>query len=156
MPVSMVLAQSAITEGGELFPTILLYLWRLYIDVYSPVDLLVWAPAHREFPLGKDGEGLRGGNLSINGFSKLGTYTGRLDIFSPTIARMNNYSPSLTNFYLDTPPVGPTLEPLDYTPLPGRLGQPHRYPQTRTGDFPQTGASKDPPSPPPPPPRTYP
>ena len=71
-----------------------------------------WASARRSFPLGEDREKSIRGNLSDNSFSKLGAYAGRFDNLSPSIARTNNPSPSLTNVYLDTPPVGPTTDPL--------------------------------------------
>ena len=115
-PSSTVLIQSMIAEGGEIFPTILWDIQRLYPEVYSPVVSLGSAPAHREFPLREDGEGLSSGNLSINTFSKFGTYAGRFDNLGLIIARVNNPSPSLTNVYLDTPPVGPTTDPLEYAP----------------------------------------
>ena len=151
-PVSTVLDQYAIAEGDELLPSILLHIRRLYPEVYGLAVTLGRAPVHREFTLGEDGEGLSGGNISVNRFSKLGDYTGRFDNLSSIIARMNNPSPILTNVYLDTPPMGLTPEPLEYTPPPGRLWRPHRYPQTRTGEVPHTGA------PPPqyPPPSTHP
>ena len=116
VPVSTVLTQSMILDGDELFPAILSQLRRLYPEVYSLAIYLVWVTAHREFLLGEDGDGLSGGNLSDNRFSKLGAYAGRFDNIIPSIARMNNPSPSLTNVYIDTPTVGPTLDPLEYAP----------------------------------------
>ena len=95
-----------------------------------------------EFSLREDGEGFSGGSLSINSFIKLCTYAGIFDNIIPSIVRMNNPIPSLTNVYLDTPLVVPTPDPLEYAPPPGRLSQTHGYPQTRTGGVLQTGASK--------------
>ena len=112
MPAPKILAQSAISEGGEPFPAILSHIQILYLEVYNSVVSLCWAPACREFPLGYYGEGLRSGNLSINRFSILGAYVGIFDNLSPSTARMNNPSPNLTNVYLYTPPVGPTPDPL--------------------------------------------
>ena len=80
--------------------------------MYGPAVSFGWAPACRNFLLGEDGGGFSGGNLSINIFSKSGGYSGRFDNLIPSIARMNNPSPNLTNFYLDTPPTGPTPGPL--------------------------------------------
>ena len=60
----------------------------------------------------KNGEGLSGNNLIINSFSKLGSYAGIFDNLSPSISRMNNPSPSLDHVYLDTPQLGPTMDPL--------------------------------------------
>ena len=56
--------------------------------------------------------------------------------------------------YLDTPLVGPTQEPLEYVPLPGRLGRPSRYPPSSTG--PQSGSARRRPALPPPPYNTHP
>ena len=44
-PVSMVLSQYTIAEGGELFPEILKHLRRLYPEVFGPAVSLVQAPA---------------------------------------------------------------------------------------------------------------
>ena len=79
------------------------------------------APAVRELPLLEDGEGLTGGTLRDNSFSKLGAYIARFDNISPSIARMNNPSPSLTNVYLDTPLVGPRRIPLSTPPCQDSL-----------------------------------
>ena len=103
------------------------------------------APAHREFHLGEDGEGLSGGDLIINIFSELGVYAGRFKNITPSTARMNNPSPNLTNVYVATPPVGPTPELLEYAPPPGCIGLTHGYPHTITGGVPHAGALKSPP-----------
>ena len=95
---------------------ILSHLQRLYTEAYGPAVSLGQVPARRYFPMGEDGEGLSGGNISINRFSKLGAYAGRFDYLSPIITRMNNPRPSLTTVYLDTPPVGPTPDSLEYAP----------------------------------------
>ena len=115
-PASTVLAQSVIVEGDELFPAILQHLQILYPEVYVPVVSLGWEPACRDFCLVEDGEGLSGGSLSGNSFSKLGAYTGKFNHLSPSIARMNNPRPNLTHFYLDNSPVVPTMDPLEYAP----------------------------------------
>ena len=99
----------------------------------------------KEFPLGEDGEGLSGGNLSVNCFFKLGAYAGRFENSRPSTSQMNNPNPILTNVYLDTPPVSPTSEPLEYSPPPGRLGCPQGHTQTRTGGDLHTNASPPPP-----------
>ena len=80
--------------------------------MYGPAVSLFQAPACTEFPLREDGEGLSGGNLSDNSFSKLGTYAGIFDNLSPSIASMNNPILIIPYVYLDTPPVCPTPEPL--------------------------------------------
>ena len=147
-PAYMVLDQSAIAEGGKLFPVIFSHLRILNPEVCGPAFSLGWFSYCREFPIGEEGEGLSGGNYSLNVFSKLGACADRFKNLSPSIARMNNHSPSLTNPYLDTPLVGPTPDPLEYIRLSGHLGQTHRYPLTRTGVFPQTGASNPPALPP--------
>ena len=157
-PAYMVLAQSDIADGGKLFPVILSHLHILYLEVYVPAVSLGWAPARREFPLGYYGEGLSCSNIIINSLSKLGAYTGKFDNIIPIIERMNNPSPSLTNVYLDTPPVGLTPDPLEYAPPPplGRLGKTYSYPQTSIVGVLHTSASKISLSPPPPPSRTHP
>ena len=48
---------------------------------------------------------------------------------------MNNPSPNLITVYLDTPLVGPTPEPLEHVPSPGRLGKPSGYSPTSTGSY---------------------
>ena len=73
---STVLIHSSIAEGDHVFPEILLHLRRLYPEVYGPVVSLGSSPVLREFPLGEDGEVLSNVNLSVNSFSKLGTYVG--------------------------------------------------------------------------------
>ena len=146
-PTSTVLTQPVVAEGGEIFWAIVSHLRRLYPEVYGPAVSLGRVPERREFLL-REGGIFSIGNSSVTKFSKLGAYTGIFNNLSPSIARMRNTSPSLTNFYLDTPLVGPTMERLEYAPSPGRLGQPHSYPLTRTGGVPHTGASKSPPPPP--------
>ena len=64
------------------------------------------------------------------------------------LAGMNNSCPNLTTFYLDTPLVGLSPEPLEYAPSPGRLRQPSGYPPTSTGAY--IGGSRRRPTPPPP------
>ena len=77
---------------------------------------LVRVPARREFHLREDGVGLDGSSINNNRFSELGAYACRFNNLSPSTASMNNPSPKLTHAYLDTPPVGPTPEPLEYAP----------------------------------------
>ena len=43
-PAFTVLAQSAVAEGGDLFPVLLAYLRRLYPEVYGPVVSMGKAP----------------------------------------------------------------------------------------------------------------
>ena len=112
-PASTVLAQSVIAEGDKIFPGILSHLRRMYPEVYGPAVYLGWVPVRREFLIGEDVEVLSSGNLSINSFGKLGTYAGRFDNFSTSIAILNKPSPILTNISLDTPQVGPKTEPLE-------------------------------------------
>ena len=134
VPASMVLAQSAVAEGDEIFLAFLSHLRRLYPKVYGSAVSLGWVPERREFPL-REGEGLSGGT-SVNRFSKLGAYVGRFNHIN--LAQMNNKSPNLTTVYLYTPLVGPTPETLEYVPSPDRLGQPHGYPPISTGGGPHT------------------
>ena len=117
-PASTVLAQSAVSEGDELFLVFLSNLRKLYPEVYGPAVSLGWAPERMEFPI-REGGGLSGGT-SVNSFSKLGAYADRFNHIN--LSRMNNLSPNLTTVYLDTPLVGPTPDPLEYVPSPGRLG----------------------------------
>ena len=104
------------------------------------------APERREIQIGEV-EGLSGGNSSVHSSIKSGAYTGRLA--NHNLAGMNNSSPNLTNVYLDKPLVVPKLEPLEYVPLPGCLGQPSKYPPTSTGAY-IGGFRRRPPPPPPP------
>ena len=129
-PAPMVLTQSAVAEGGELFPELLAHLRRLYPDVYGSAVGTSWVPECRDIQIG-EGEGLSGGNYSVHGTIKLGTYAGRLANLN--LAGINYPSPNLNTVYLDTPLVGPTPEPLEYAPSPGRPGQPIRYPPTIAG-----------------------
>ena len=69
-----------------------------------------------------EGEVLSGNNPSVHSNIKVGAYAGRLANLN--LSGMNNPSPNLNTVYLDTPLVGPTPEPLEYVPLPGRLGHP--------------------------------
>ena len=87
------------------------------------------------------------GGTSVNSSIELGAYTGRLDYL--ILSGINKPNPNLTTVYLDTPLVGPTPEPLEYVPSPGRLGQPSGYPPSRTGTY-IGGARRRPPPPPPP------
>ena len=145
-PASIVIAQSAVSEGDELFPALMSHLRRRYPEVYGSAVGTCWAPECREIQIG-EGEGLSGGNYSVHSGIKLGAYAGRLDNLN--LSGMNNPSPNLTTVYLDTPLVGPTLDPLEYVSLSGRLGQPSRYPLTSTGAY-IGGSRRRPPSPPPP------
>ena len=105
------------------------------------------APERREIQIGEV-EGLSGGNSSVHSSIKSGAYTGRLA--NHNLAGMNNSSPNLTNVYLDKPLVVPKLEPLEYVPLPGCLGQPSGYPPSSAGGGTYTDGFKrrPPPSPP--------
>ena len=93
---------------------------------------------------------MSGGPSSVNNSIKVGAIAGR--IANLHLAGINNPSPNLTTVYLDTPLVGPTLEPLEYVPSLGRLGQPIGYPPTSI----QGKDSRQNPSPPPPPYNTHP
>ena len=113
---STVLAQSAVAEGGDLFPALLAHLRRLYPEVCGRALFTGWAPQRREVHIGEGG-GLSVGT-SVNSI-KQGSYAG---IFTNlNLAGMNNLSPNLTTLYLYTPRVGPTPEPLEYVPSPGPL-----------------------------------
>ena len=79
------------------------------------------------------------GGTSVNSIT-LGAYTGRFNHLN--LAGMNNLSPNINTVYLDTPLVRLALDPLEYVPLPGRLGQPSGYPPIITGGGPYTGGSK--------------
>ena len=68
-PASTLLAQSAVAEGGELFPELLAYPRRIYPEVYGPVVFLGRAPQRKEAHIG-EGEVLSG-KTSINSI-KLG------------------------------------------------------------------------------------
>ena len=92
------------------------------------------------------GEGLSGGT-SVNGSFKLGAYAGRLDNID--LAGIDNPSPNLTTVYLDTPLVGPTPDPLEYVPSPGRLGQPRGCPPSSTRPYSRGARRRHPPPPPP-------
>ena len=117
--------------------------------MYGPAVSLFQAPACTEFPLREDGEGLSGGNLSDNSFSKLGTYAGIFDNLSPSIASMNNPIPNVCpSRYPSSGTDSGAPEVPPPPPPPGRLGKPRGYSQTRTGSVPQTSTSKIPPSPP--------
>ena len=120
-PVSTVIAQSAVAEGDELFLALLAHLRRLYTEVYGSAVGTCRAPERREIQI-EEGEGLGSGNSSVHSSIQLIAYAGRLANLN--LAGMNNPIPNLTNLYLDTPLVGPTLEPLEYVPSPGCLGQP--------------------------------
>ena len=149
-PASTLLAQSALAEGGELFPALLTHLRRLYPEVYGSAVATCQVPERREIHIGEGG-GLRGGT-SVHIIIKLGTYAGRFNNLS--LAGMNNPIPNLTNVYLDTPLVAPTPDPLEYVPLPGRLEQPRGYTLTSTGAY--IGGYRRRPSPPSPPYHTHP
>ena len=90
-PASTVLAQSAVAEGGELFPELLEHLRRCYTEVYGSAVGTFRAPERREIQIG-EGEGLSGGNSSVHISIKLGAYAGRLANLNP--AGMNNPSPN--------------------------------------------------------------
>ena len=106
---STILTQFAVAEGDELLSVFMAHLRRLYSEVYGTTVYLGQAPERREFPIG-EGEGLRVGTSIINS-SKLGAYTGRFNHLNLSV--MNNPSSNLTTVYLDTPLVGPTLDPLE-------------------------------------------
>ena len=111
---------------------------------------MCWVPERREIQI-REGEGLSGGNSSVHSTIKLGAYTGRLANIK--LEGMNNLSPNLTTVHLDSPLVVLTPDPLEYAPLPGRLGKPSGYPPTSTGAY--MGCSRRR-SPPPTPHRTTP
>ena len=108
VPASRVLAQSVVAEGGELFPALLAHLRRQYLEMYGPVVAMGWAPERREIQIGER-KGLSGGT-GVHSSIKLVTYAGRFTNIS--LAGINKPSPNLTTVYLDTPIVGPALEPL--------------------------------------------
>ena len=135
-----------------MFPALLARLRRQYPEVYGLVVDTARAHERRELILVWGG-GLSG-STSLNISLKLGAYAGRLA--SLHLTGNINPSPNLTTVYLDTPLVGHTPEPLKYVHLPGRLGQPSRYPQSSAGGGPYTGGSKRGPPPPPPPYSTHP
>ena len=116
VPASTVLVQSALAEGGDLFPALLSHLRRQYPEVYSLGFDAARAHERRGLVLGEV-EVLSGGT-SVNSSIKLVAYAGRLANLN--LAGNINPSPNLTTVYLDTPLVGPTLEPLEYVPSPGR------------------------------------
>ena len=128
--------QSAVAEGDDLFAALLAHLRRQYPEVYGLGENTDRAPELRETLL-RAGEGMSGGT-SVNSSLNLGDYAGRLDNLN--LAGINNPSPNLTTVYLDTPLVGPTPEPLEYVPSPGRLGQPSGYPPSSTG--PHSGSAR--------------
>ena len=72
VPLSTVLAQSAVAEGGELFLGLLAHLRRQYSEVYGPVVAMDQAPKRRELQIGEGG-GLSGG-ASVHSSIKLGSY----------------------------------------------------------------------------------
>ena len=135
-PASTVLVPSAVSEGGDLFGALLAHLRRRYPEVYGLGENTARAPDRREIQI-RTGEEICGGNLSLNSSLNLGAYASRLDNIN--LVGINNHSPNLTTVYLDNPLVGPTLDPLEYVPSPGRLGQPSRYPPRTTG--PQSGSA---------------
>ena len=149
--VSTVLAQFAVAEGGDPFLALLVHLRRRYPEVYGSAVGTSRAPECRKIQIG-EGEVLSGGNSSIHINIKLGAYSGRLANLN--LAGINNPSPNLTTVYVDTPLVGPTPEPLEYTPSSGHLGQPSGYPPTITGAY--IGASRRSLPPPTPPYSTHP
>ena len=55
VPLSTVLAQSAVAEGGELFLGLLAHLRRQYSEVYGPVVAMDQAPKRRELQIGEGG-----------------------------------------------------------------------------------------------------
>ena len=114
----------------DLFPALLSHLKRQYLEVYVLGVDTAWAHECREIIL-REGEGLSGVPSSINSIIKLGAYAGRLDNLN--LAGNINPRPNLTTVYLDTPLVGPTPDPLEYVPSPGRLGQPNGYPLNSAG-----------------------
>ena len=123
-PASTVLAQSAVAEGDEFFLALLVHLRRLYPEVYGPAVAMGWAPERREIHIG-EGEVLSS-MTNVHSSIKLGAYIGIFNNLS--LAGMNIPIPNVTTVYLDKPLVGPTPDPLEYFPLPGRLVQPSGYP----------------------------
>ena len=112
-PAYTVFVQSVVAEGGDLFPALLAYLRRQYTEVYGLAVDTDRTPERRELLLGEGG-GLSGIPSSVTSSLKLDAYAGRFDNLH--LAGINNPSPNLTTVYLDTPLVGPTLEPLEYIP----------------------------------------
>ena len=137
-PASTVLAQSAGEEVVELFPAILAHLRRRNPEVYGPAVATGWAPELKDLQI-REGGGLSGG-ISVHSSIKLGAYAGRF--INLSLAGINIPIPNLTTVYLNTPLVGPTLEPLEYVPFPDRICQPIGYPPISTGGGPSTGVSK--------------
>ena len=123
-----------------------------FLEVYGLGVDTAFEHEHRELILG-EGEGLSGGNSSVNSSIKLGAYAGRLANLN--LAGNINPSPNVTAVYLDTPLVGPTPDPLEYAPLPGRLGQPSGYPPNSAEGRLYIGGSKRRHPPPPPPYSTH-
>ena len=119
--------------------------------MYSHAVFTGRAPHLRQVQIG-EGEGFSGGT-SVNSI-KVGAYAGRFTNLN--LSGMHNLIPNLTAFYLDTPLMGPTLDPLDSVPSIGHLGQPSRYPPSSTGGGPQTGISNSCPATPPPSYNTHP
>ena len=125
-----------------------MHLRRLYPVVCSSVVGTSQAPESREIHIGER-EVFIGGNSSVHSSIKLGAYTAILDHLN--LVGINNPSHNLTTVYLETPIVVPTQDPLEYAPLPGRLGKPSGYLLTITGFY-IGGSRRRPPNPPPPPP----
>ena len=121
------------------------HLRRRYPEVYSSAVATYQAPDRREIQI-REGGGLSGG-ARVHSSIKLGAYAGTFTNIS--LAGMNKPSPNLTTFYLDTPLVGLTPDPLYYVPYPGCLGQPCGYPTIITVGGPSTVGFKRRPSPPP-------
>ena len=144
-PASTVLVPSAVAEGEDLFGALLAHLRRRYPEVYGLGDTLARAPERRETQI-RAKEGISGGSLIVTSSLNLGAYASRFDNLN--LAGINKPSPNLTTMYLDTPLVGPTPEPLEYVPLPGRLGRPHGYPPSSTGPWSDSARRRPPPPPP--------
>ena len=145
-PMSTVLSQSTIVEGDELFLALLVHFRIHYPEVYGSAVATGRAPERRELQIG-DGGGLTGRTI-VHSSIKLGAYASRFT--NLILAGMNKPIPNLTTVYLDTPLVGLTPDPLEYVPLPGRVGKPSGYPFISTGGGPSTVGLKSCFPPPPP------
>ena len=147
---STVLAQSAVAEGGELFPALLAHLRRLCTKLHGSMVATYWESDIRELKIGEGGEFSCG--TSVHSDINLGAY--ECGFTNLRLAGMNKPIPNLTTVYLDAPLVGPTPEPLECASLPGHLENPSGYPPISKGGGPATGGFKM--CPPPPPYSTHP
>ena len=107
----MLLFQSTVLEGDELFPSLYRNLRKLYPGTYTPAmdhPVLTTGKANES---GKSqsreewGKGI--GILTNNIFSELvTTYLVRIKNISPSVDRMNRLIHNVNTVYLNTPPAG--------------------------------------------------